>query len=134
MDDMTNESPGDGPGSLFTARLAASDFMAAHPDFKAEVLSGDMGTAVDTATTVSRSFYDCSDVDCVIGLPQSAAAISVGNVAREKNKLVVFTGAGVPDLAGKCCTPNQVHWTYDLWANSAGTDQTRRRHLVLHHA
>ena len=112
---------GDGPGSLFTARLAASDFMAAHPDFKAEVLSGDMGTAVDIATTVSRSFYDRSDVDCVIGLPQSAAAISVGNVAREKDKLVVFTGAGVPDLTGKYCTPNQVHWTYDLWANSAGT-------------
>jgi branched-chain amino acid transport system substrate-binding protein len=122
VNDMSGTySAGDGPGSLFTARMAAADFMAAHPGFRTEVLSGDMGTSVDTATTVARSFYDRSDVDCVIGLPQSAAAISVGNIAHEKDKLVVFTGAGVPDLTGKYCTPNQIHWTYDLWANSAGT-------------
>jgi branched-chain amino acid transport system substrate-binding protein len=42
----------------------------------------------------------------------------VGQVAREKDKVVVFTSAGIPDLTGKYCTPNQIQWTYDLWSNA----------------
>ena len=113
-------SDNDGPRSFVAAKMAVADFMGANPGFKAEVIVGDMGTAVDTATTVARGWYDQNGVDCVIGLPQSAAAISVASVAKQKDKLVVFTGAGVPDLTGKYCTENSIHWTYDLWANSHG--------------
>ncbi len=116
-------SDNDGPRSFVSAKMAAQDFMQEHPEFRVEVIAGDMGTAVDTATTIARGWYDQSDVDCVIGLPQSAAAISVASVARQKDKLVVFTGAGVPDLTGKYCTENSIHWTYDLWANSHGVAQ-----------
>ncbi len=111
---------GDGPGSLVTARMAVEDFRKAHPEFNAEVIVGDMSTSVDTATTIARGWYDQGGVDAVVGLPQSAAAIAVGTIAKQKDKLVVFTGAGVPDLTGKYCTENQIHWTYDLWANAHG--------------
>ncbi len=119
---------GDGPGSFFTAKLALEDFKKAHPEFKAEVIVGDMSTSVDTATTLARGWYDQNGVDAIIGLPQSAAAISVGSIAKQKDKLVVFTGAGVPDLTGKWCNENQIHWTYDLWVNAHATCDTVTRH------
>jgi branched-chain amino acid transport system substrate-binding protein len=112
---------GDGPGSFATAKMAVEDFMKAHPDFRAEVIVGDMSTSVDTATTIARGWYDQNGVDAIIGLPQSAAAISVGTIAKQKDKLVVFTGAGVADLTGKYCNENQIHWTYDLWVSAHGT-------------
>ncbi len=113
----------DGPRSFITAKMAAEDFMKANPGIRAEVIVGDMSTSVDTATTIARGWYDQGGVDAVIGVPQSAAAISVGSIAKQKDKLVVFTGAGVPDLTGKYCNENQIHWTYDLWANSHAVAQ-----------
>jgi branched-chain amino acid transport system substrate-binding protein len=119
---------GDGPGSFFTAKLALEDFKKMHPEFKAEMIVGDMSTSVDTATTLARGWYDRDGVDAIIGLPQSAAAISVGSIAKQKDKLVVFTGAGVPDLTGKWCNENQIHWTYDLWVNAHATCDYVTRH------
>jgi branched-chain amino acid transport system substrate-binding protein len=122
LNDMSGVySAGDGPGSVFTAKLAAEDFMKAHPSMAVEIVSGDMSTSVDTATTIARGWYDRSGVDAVIGIPQSAAAIAVGTIAKEKDKLAVYTGAGVADLTGKYCGPNHIHWTYDLWENANGT-------------
>ncbi len=121
-------SAGDGPGSFFTAKLAVEDFMKANPGFKAEMIVGDMSTSVDTATTIARGWYDQNGVDAIIGLPQSAAAISVGTIAKQKDKLVVFTGAGVPDLTGKYCNENQIHWTYDLWVNAHASCDYVTRH------
>ena len=37
---------------------------------------------------------------------------------RRRTRSVVFTAAGIPDLTGKYCTPNQIQWTYDLWGNA----------------
>jgi branched-chain amino acid transport system substrate-binding protein len=122
LNDMSGVySASDGPGSVYTAKLAAADFMQANPGMTVDIVSGDMSTSVDTATTIARGWYDRSGVDAVIGIPQSAAAIAVGTIAHEKDKLTVFTGAGIADLTGKYCTANQVHWTYDLWENTNGT-------------
>ncbi len=41
------------------------------------------------------------------------------------------------DLSGKFCTPNQIHWTFDLWANANGTvagliaDHADTRYFIL---
>jgi branched-chain amino acid transport system substrate-binding protein len=51
----------------------------------------------------------------------------VSEVAREKNKVLLVSGAGTSDLTGKNCSPNTVHWTYDTWAlaNSTGKALTQ---------
>ena len=109
-----------GPGDFLAAQMAAEDFMKLHPEIKVEVVQGDMLLKPDVGAAIARSWYDQEGVDAIFDIPQSAVAIAVGQVAKEKDKVVIFTSAGIPDLTGKFCTPNQIQWTYDLWGNANG--------------
>ena len=107
-----------GPGDYLAAQIAAEDFMKANPSIVVEVVQADMLLKPDVGASIARKWYDTEGVDAIFDLPQSAVAIAVGQVAKEKDKVVIFTAAGIPDLTGKYCTPNQVQWTYDLWSNA----------------
>jgi branched-chain amino acid transport system substrate-binding protein len=107
-----------GPGDYLGAQMAAEDFMKLHPEIKVEVVQGDMLLKPDVGASIARGWYDQDGVDAIFDIPQSAVAIAVGQVAKEKDKVVVFTAAGIPELTGKYCTPNQIQWTYDLWSNA----------------
>ncbi len=122
LTDMTGPyAEASGPGDVLGANLAVQDFAKVRPDIKVEVVVADMLLKPDVGAAIARSWFDREGVDVAIDMPQSAVAIAVGNIAKEKDKLAIFTSAGVPDLTGKYCTPNQIHWTYDLWANANGT-------------
>ncbi|MDQ2803286.1 MAG: ABC transporter substrate-binding protein [Pseudomonadota bacterium] len=110
-----------GPGDVIAARFAIEDFVKQHPDIGVELVSADMLLKPAVGASIARSWYDQSGVDAIFDIPQSAVALAVGSIAKAKDKLVVFTSAGVADLSGKSCTPNQLHWTFDLWANANGT-------------
>jgi len=119
LSDMSGQyAEASGPGDLLGAQMAAEDFMKATPGISVEVVGGDMLLKPDVGAAIARRWYDLDGVDAVFDIPHSAVAIAVGQVAKEKDKVVVFTSAGVPDLTGKYCTPNQIQWTYDLWSNS----------------
>jgi branched-chain amino acid transport system substrate-binding protein len=107
-----------GPGDFLAAQIAAEDFTKLHPDLTVEVRQGDMLLKPDVGAAIARGWYDQDGVDAIFDIPQSAVAIAVGQVAKEKDKAVIFTGAGIPELTGKYCTPNQIQWTYDLWGNA----------------
>ena len=107
-----------GPGDFLAAQIAAEDFMKLHPEITVQVVQGDMLLKPDVGASIARGWYDQEGVDAIFDIPQSAVAIAVGQVAKEKDKVVIFTAAGIPDLTGKYCTPNQVQWTYDLWSNA----------------
>jgi branched-chain amino acid transport system substrate-binding protein len=107
-----------GPGDFLAAQIAAEDFMKSHPAITVEVVQGDMLLKPDVGAAIARGWYDQDGVDAIFDIPQSAVAIAVGQVAKEKDKVVVFTSAGIPDLTGKYCTLNQIQWTYDLWGNA----------------
>jgi branched-chain amino acid transport system substrate-binding protein len=119
LSDMSGQyAEASGPGDFLAAQMAAEDFMQSHPELKIEVLQGDMLLKPDVGAAIARGWYDQDGVDAIFDIPQSAVAIAVGQVAKEKDKVVVFTSAGIPDLTGKYCTPNQIQWTYDLWGNA----------------
>lgn len=119
LSDMSGQyAEASGPGDVLGAQMAAEDFMRLHPDIKVEVLQADMLLKPDIGASIARGWYDQGGVDAIFDIPQSAVAIAVGQVAKEKDKVVVFTAAGIPDLTGKYCTPNQIQWTYDLWGNA----------------
>jgi branched-chain amino acid transport system substrate-binding protein len=119
LSDMSGQyAEASGPGDLLAAQMAAEDFMASHPNLKVEVVQGDMLMKPDVGAGIARQWYDQDGVDAIFDIPHSAVAIAVGQVAKDKDKVVVFTSAGIPGLTGKFCTPNQVQWTYDLWSNS----------------
>ncbi len=105
-----------GPGSVLAAQMAAEDFMRANPGVKVEILSADMQLKPDVALAIAGDWFDNKGVDLLTDLPLSSAAFAVGEMARHKDKLAIFTGAASADLTGPKCGPNHLHWAYDTWS------------------
>jgi branched-chain amino acid transport system substrate-binding protein len=108
-----------GPGSVVAARLAAEEF-AKKSKLKVEILSADHQNKADVGASIARKWFDVEGVDMIIDLPNSAVALAVADIAREKNKVMIGSGAGTALLTGEKCSPNTVHWTYDTWAMGHG--------------
>ena len=105
-----------GPGSVLGTKLAAEDFMQAHPDIAVEVLQADYQSKADIALTIAREWFDRQGVDVISNVNNSAAALAIATLCREKDKVALFTAPASSDLTGKACSPNHIHWTYDSYA------------------
>jgi branched-chain amino acid transport system substrate-binding protein len=104
-----------GPGSVVAAQLAAEDF-AKQSKRKVEILSADHQNKPDVGATIARRWIDVEGVDMIIDVPNSAVALAVSDIVKEKNKVLIGSGAGTALLTGAKCSPNTVHWTYDTWS------------------
>jgi len=111
-----------GPGSLWAARKAVEDFGAAAKGMKVEVIGADHQNKPDVGSNIVRQWFDVEKVDAVVDVPTSSVALAVNQIVREKNKVMLNSGAATSDLTNKVCSPNTVHWTYDTvaLANSTG--------------
>ena len=112
-----------GPGSVTAAKMAVDDYIkASGSKLKVEIVSADHQNKPDVGSSVARKWFDSEQVDAVADLPTSSVALAVHEVAREKGKVMLNSGAASSDLTGKLCSPNTVHWTYDTWmlAHSTG--------------
>jgi branched-chain amino acid transport system substrate-binding protein len=110
-----------GQGSVVAARMAIEDFGAAAKGWKVDVVSADHQNKVDVGSNIARQWYDVDKVDVILDVPNSAVALAVNAITKDKNKVFINSGAGSSDLTGSACTPNTVHWTYDTWALANGT-------------
>jgi branched-chain amino acid transport system substrate-binding protein len=111
-----------GPGSVAAAKLAIADFNPAAHGLKVDLVSADHQNKPDVGTSIARQWYDVDHVDMIVDVPNSAVALAVSDVTREKNKVFLVSGAAISDLTGPKCSPNTIHWAYDTWmlANSTG--------------
>ncbi len=110
-----------GPGSVTAAKLAVEDFNPAAHGLKVEIVSGDMQNKPDVGSNLARQWFDVDGVDMIVDVPNSGVALAVNEVAREKNKVFLVSGAASSDLTGPKCSPNTIHWTYDTWMLANGT-------------
>jgi branched-chain amino acid transport system substrate-binding protein len=110
-----------GPGSVAAAKLAVADFTKAHPNVKVELISGDHQNKPDVGTQLANQWFDVDKVDMIIDIPNSGVALAVSQVASQKNKLFIVSGAAASDLTGPKCNANTIHWTYDTWMLANGT-------------
>jgi branched-chain amino acid transport system substrate-binding protein len=110
-----------GPGSVVATQMAANEFMAANPGLKVEIVSADHQNKADIAAGTARQWYDRDGVDLIIDLSNSAVALAVSGIGREKNKAVIATGAATSDLSGKACNANTIHWVYDTYMLARST-------------
>src|SRR5262245_57022512 len=104
-----------GPGSTAAAKLAIADFLAKNKDIKVELLSADHQNKPDIGSNVVNQWYDVEKVDAVVDVPNSGVALAVSQIAANKNKAFIVSGAAASDLTGPKCNANTVHWTYDTW-------------------
>ncbi|WP_158742945.1 ABC transporter substrate-binding protein [Acidisphaera sp. L21] len=111
-----------GPTSVACTQQAVQEAMAAAPGLNVEVVQGDHLNKPDVALTIGRRWFDQEGVDVITNCNNSAIALAIGGLARERNKVHLNTGAATVDLTGPNCSPNLVHWTYDTWeiAHSTG--------------
>src|SRR5262245_20236778 len=113
-----------GPGSVFAARQAAADFVAAHGAHKGskiEVVAGDHQNKPDVGANIANRWTDNEKVDAIVDVPTSSVAFVVNDIVKHKNKVFLASGAAASDLTGGRCSLNTVHWTYDTWALANGT-------------
>jgi branched-chain amino acid transport system substrate-binding protein len=110
-----------GPGSVAAAKLAVEDFNPAAHGMKVEIVTGDMQNKADIGANLARQWFDVDHVDMIVDVPNSGVALAVNEVAREKNKAFLVSGAASSDLTGAKCSPDTIHWTYDTWMLANGT-------------
>jgi branched-chain amino acid transport system substrate-binding protein len=103
-----------GKGSVEAVKMAVED---AGPVLGApvEVVSADHQNKADIGSNIARRWFDVEGIDVIADLPNSAVAIAVSQVARDKHKIALI-GAGSSDITGQYCSPYSAQWVYDSYA------------------
>src|SRR5258708_28263384 len=106
----------EGRGSVLAAQMAVEDYGARAAGRRIEVVFADHQNKPDVGSVVARKWLDQDGVDLIVDIPNSAVALAVNEIVRQKNKVLIGSGAGSAELTGSKCSPNTVHWTYDTWS------------------
>jgi branched-chain amino acid transport system substrate-binding protein len=112
-----------GQGSILAAQMAVEDSGMAAKGWKLDVISADHQNKPDIATNIARQWIDVEKVDVLMDVLNSGVALAVNNVVKEKNAVMINSGAASSDLTNAQCTPNTVHWTYDTYMLAHSTGQ-----------
>jgi len=110
-----------GEGSAIAARLAAEEFGGKVAGAAIEIVVADHQNKADIAANTARQWVDTENVDVIADVPNSAAALAVQGITKDKKRIFLMSGPGSTDLTGKACSPYGFHWTYDNYAMAAGT-------------
>lgn len=105
-----------GPGAVLAAKMAVEDYGGKVAGVPVEVISADHQNKADVGAAIARRWYDTEGIDTITEVVSSAVALAVQQISRDKNKVMIATGPGTPELTGKSCSPNGVHWAYDNYA------------------
>ncbi len=110
-----------GKGSVVAANLAIEDCLKAEcSGMKVEVLSADHQNKADIASSKAREWLDRDHVDAFADMTNSAAALSVQKLIKEKGAIGLFTGPATTRLTNEDCGPTSFHWMFDTYSASAG--------------
>ena len=113
-----------GPGSVTAVQMAIDDFVQQEkPTFRVDMVYADHQNKADVASNKAREWYERDGVDVVVQLGNSAVALAVQKLGKEKNRLVLVSGAGSTRITNEDCNELTVHWTYDTYALAKGTAQ-----------
>lgn len=110
-----------GQGSVVAAQMAVDDFGGSVLKRKIEIVAADNQNKPDVGSGIARRWIDNDSVEAIVDVPNSAVALAVQGVTRDKKKIFLATGSATSRLTGDECSPTGIHWTYDTYALSQGT-------------
>jgi branched-chain amino acid transport system substrate-binding protein len=110
-----------GSGSVEAARMAIADFGGSVNGKKIELVSADHHNKPDLGAAIASQWFGNDGVDAIADVATSNVALAVQEVAHNRNKVLLISGAAASDLTGRACSPTSVHWTYDTVALANGT-------------
>jgi branched-chain amino acid transport system substrate-binding protein len=94
-----------GAGSVVAARMAVEDMGGSVLGKPIEVVFGDHQNKADIGVALVRRWFDVDHVDMIVDLTNSAVALAVEAVAKERKRIAIAGAVGTPDFTGKDCTP-----------------------------
>jgi branched-chain amino acid transport system substrate-binding protein len=105
-----------GNGQVVAAQMAIDDFGGAVLGRPIKIIVADHQNKADVASTTARRWFDTDGVAMIAGLGNSAVALAVQSVARDKGRIDIVTSAGSSDLTGRECSSTGFHWAFDTEA------------------
>lgn len=105
-----------GKGSAEAVKMAVEDFGGTVLGKPIEVVVADHQNKPDLAASKAREWFDADNVDVIVNLVSSGAALAVSEVGREKHRPVIVTAAYSGRLTNETCSPYTVHYQSDTMA------------------
>jgi branched-chain amino acid transport system substrate-binding protein len=116
-----------GQGSVVAAEMAVDDFNGKVLGRSVQIVAGDHQNKADVGSAITRRWLENEGVEVILDVPNSAVALAVQGITRDKRKLFLATGAATLRLTGDECSMTGIHWTYDTYALSQGTTKAISR-------
>jgi branched-chain amino acid transport system substrate-binding protein len=110
-----------GKTSVDAARMAVEDVGGKILGKSIEIIIGDHQNKPDVASAIARRWFDVDGVSAVAELTNSAVALAVQQIAKEKGKITLFTGPATTRLTNEDCSPTGFHWAFDTYSQAVGT-------------
>ncbi len=107
-----------GPGSETAAKMAVEDFGGEVLGRKIEVIAADHLNKADLAANIARDMLDNQGVEMIWDVAASATALAAGEIAKARNKIIIFNGPGSVRLSNEACGPFTVHYVFDTFAQA----------------
>jgi branched-chain amino acid transport system substrate-binding protein len=107
-----------GAGSAEAAKMAVEDFGGEVLGRKIEVLAADHLNKADLAANIARDMIDNQGVEMIYDVAASATALAAGEIAKARNKIIIFNGPGSIRLSNEACGPYTVHYVFDTYAQA----------------
>ena len=109
-----------GRGSVEAVRMAVGEMGGTAGGRPVEVLFGDHQHKADVGAGIARRWLD-DGVDAIADVPNSAVALAVQQLTRERGRIALFSAPGSTVLTNAQCSPTGFAWTYDTYAIAHGT-------------
>src|SRR3984893_2900801 len=107
-----------GPGSEIAAKMAAEDFGGEVLGRKIEIIAADHLNKADLSANIARDMLDNQGVEMLFTGAASATALAAGEIAKARNKIIMFSGPGSIRLSNEACGPYTVHYVFDTFAQA----------------
>lgn len=108
-----------GAGSVAAAQMAIDDCLAAQcKGMKITLVSADNQNKADVGAARAREWFDQDNVNAIADLTNSAVALAVQGIARDKHRIALFSGPATTALTNKECSPTGFHWMFDTYSQS----------------
>src|SRR5260221_2362148 len=105
-----------GAGSETAAKMAAEDFGGEVLGRKIEIIAADHLNKADLAANIARDMLDNQGVEMIFDVAASATALAAGEIAKTRNKIIMFNGPCSIRLSNQDCGPYTMHYAFDTFS------------------
>src|SRR5690554_630916 len=113
-----------GKGAVEAVRMAVEDYGGTMFGKPIEVIYADHLNKPDVGAARAREWFDRDGVDMITDLANSAVALAVADLAKEKKRHIIVNNPSNMGLTNDRCSPYTIHYTYDAYSLAHGTGRT----------